>query len=587
MVFNAAMAASEGGFSTSRMNKPPSLTYGLEDRPSLPLTLLLRLQHTLAMSSTLVLVAVILPSTAWPTSLAQDVVRLSMIGAGVGTILQAMNRFGVGTGYLCPQLVGPAFVPASLLAVKTGGLALLYGMTIVTGLFQAILSRFLQRMRFLFPTEVVGVIVAMVGVVLIPLGVSAFFGDTVGLTVIRQDAVLTAAGTFSLMVGLTVWGRGMLRLFSLLIGVGVGLATAYGLDLLSEEDLVDFNAAPLFELPHPLTFNGLSFDLELLIPFLAAGLASSLKGIGDLTTCQRINDAEWVRPDMGSLSKGVLADSLGVAFTGLLGGIAPSTSSSNVGLSIATRATSRWIAFSAGAIFIALAFIPKLATVFVIMPSPVRGAILLYVACFMIVAGLQIVTSRMLDSRKIFIIGISLIAGLSVYVTPEAYGEVPNLLEPLVGSALALCTIVALALNLLFRIGISKRALLVLPIGPDAIQKVLGFTEDEGGKWGARSDVIYRVTGALTEFMEAASELDLVQDDVKINLSFDEMRIVADIRYRGEPLPLPTSRPSQAELLESDPTELGLHGLLLRHYATRVRLSSRDEEIRLLLTFDH
>ena len=311
------------------------------------------------------------------------------------------------------------------------------------------------------------------------------------------------------------------------------------------------------------------------------------KGIGDLTTCQKINDAEWVRPDMGSLSKGVLADSLGVVFTGLLGGMGPSTSSSNVGLSIATGATSRWIAFSAGAIFITLAFIPKLAIVFVIMPSPVRGAILLYVACFMIVAGLQIVTSRMLDSRKVFIVGISLIAGLSVYITPEAYGQVPNLLEPLVGSALALCTTVALTLNLLFRIGISKRVFLVLPTGPDAIDRVRRFTEDEGGKWGVRSGVIYRVTGALTEFMEAASDLELVQDDVKISLSFDEMEIVADIRYRGEPLALPTRRPSEAELLESDPAKLGLPGLLLRHYASNVRLRRQDDEICLLLSFDH
>ena len=171
------------------MNRPASLAYGLEDRPPLPLTLLLGLQHTLAMSSTLVLVGVALPSAAWPTSLAQNVVRMSMIGVGVGTILQAMNRFRIGSGYLCPQLVGPAFLPASLLAVKTGGLALLYGMTIVTGLFQAILSRFLQRMRAVFPTEVVGGVVAMAGVVLIPLGVSAFFGLTVGASAVRGDEV--------------------------------------------------------------------------------------------------------------------------------------------------------------------------------------------------------------------------------------------------------------------------------------------------------------------------------------------------------------------------------------------------------------
>ena len=145
----------------------------------------------------------------------------------------------------------------------------------------------------------------------------------------------------------------------------------------------------------------------------------------------------------------------------------------------------------------------------------------------------------------------------------------------------------ALTLNLLFRIGISKRALLVLRTGPDATENVSRFTEDEGGKWGARSDVIYRVTAALTEFMEAASDLDLVQDEVKISLSFDEIEIVADIRYRGEPLPLPTRRPSEAELLESDPTKLGLPGLLLRHYANKVHLRRQDDEICLLLGFEH
>jgi len=192
-----------------------------------------------------------------------------------------------------------------------------------------------------------------------------------------------------------------------------------------------------------------------------------------------------------------------------------------------------------------------------------------------------------LDSRKIFIVGISMIAGLSVYFTPEVYEQVPSLLEPLVGSALALSTTVALTLNLLFRIGISKHASLLLSVGPDATQKVWRFTEEEGGKWGARSDVIYRVNGALTEFMEAASDLELVEDEVKIGLSFDELEIVADIRYRGEPIPLPTRPPSEAELADADPMKLGLPGLLLRHYANKVDLRRQDDEVCLLLGFDH
>ena len=49
------------------------------------------------------------------------------------------------------------------------------------------------------------------------------------------------------------------------------------------------------------------------------------------------------------------------------------TSSANVGLSIATGATSRRIGFACGAMLIALAFVPKLAVLFAIMPGPVIG----------------------------------------------------------------------------------------------------------------------------------------------------------------------------------------------------------------------
>ena len=83
-----------------------------------------------------------------------------------------------------------------------------------------------------------------------------------------------------------------------------------------------------------------------------------------------------------------------------------STSSANVGLSIATGATSRRIGFACGGILIVLAFVPKLAVLFAIMPSPVIGALLFFAASFMIVAGVQILTSRMMDARKTFVVGV-------------------------------------------------------------------------------------------------------------------------------------------------------------------------------------
>ena len=71
------------------------------------------------------------------------------------------------------------------------------------------------------------------------------------------------------------------------------------------------------------------------------------------------------------------------------------------------------------------------------MPDPVMGAILVYVACYMILAGIQVITSRMLDARRIFVVGIALIFGLSVDMVPGLYRDVPNQIQPLFSSSLS------------------------------------------------------------------------------------------------------------------------------------------------------
>jgi hypothetical protein len=118
-------------------------------------------------------------------------------------------------------------------------------------------------------------------------------------------------------------------------------------------------------------------------------------------------------------AEGVLAGSICTIGAGLLGGAGQSTFSSNVGLSIATKATSRHVALPCGIILILMAFCPKLFAVFAVMPQPVMGAILVYVACFMILAGVQVMTSHILEARKTFVVGIALIFGLSVRMFDE------------------------------------------------------------------------------------------------------------------------------------------------------------------------
>lgn len=565
--------------------RPPNLTYAVDDDPPLPATLLLGLQHVFLIAISLIFPVVIVRSIGGSPEEAEFMVSMSMLAAGVGTVLHALNRRGVGSGYLCPALCGPSFLSASLLAANVGGLHLLFGMTAVAGSFEVLLSRFLHRLRVLFPPEVTGLVVAMVGISVIPTALANFMGRGGADAATEIPELAVALLTLGTMVGISVWSRGRLRLYSVLVGMAMGYLASIHLGILTADHLDLFAEAPLAAVPH-LDYFGWSFDVALLLPFMVAITCSSLKTIGDITTCQKINDADWKRTDMKNVSQGILADGLSAIFGGIVGTMGQSTSSSNIGLSIGTGATSRRIAFAIGGILVLLAFLPKLAMVFVVMPEPVMGATLIYSVSFMIVAGFQIIMSRMLDARRTFLVGIPLIMGLSVDALPGLYDGVPPILAPVFSSSLSLAAVLVVLLNLLFRIGISKRVRLVLRPGVDDADSIFNFLERQGSAWGARREVIYRAISATNELFEAVGSAGLAEGDIDLEVSFDEFNLDVVARYRGEPPVLPSRRPDVVDLLGEGPSAT-LAAFMVTRYANSVRVDNKDGTCRIRLTFDH
>jgi len=266
-----------------------------------------------------------------------------------------------------------------------------------------------------------------------------------------------------------------------------------------------------------------------------------------------------------------------------------STSSSNIGLSLGTGATSRIIAFSAGAILVLLAFVPKLSMIFVIMPATVMGAALVFVAAFMIVTGLQIITSRMMDARKTFVVGVSFIVGFSVDTLPGIYAGAPAMIQPVFSSSLAAAAITALLLNLVFRIGIVKRKVIELEPGTDFSDKIFTFFEKEGGMWGARKEVITRAVSAMTEFMESATFLGLTREKIRAEvLLFDEYSLDVEMRYVGKPLDLsPTARPTDEDLIADESALTRLSTYLICRSADGVSTESKDGLCVVRFHFDH
>jgi NCS2 family nucleobase:cation symporter-2 len=434
--------------------RPAGILYWVDEKPPWGVTLVMALQHCLLMSSSLMLPVVIVREIGGTMTQAAAAVGMSMIAVGIGTLLQTISKGPIGSGYLCPNLCGPSYLAVSVQAAWLGGLPLMHGMIMVAGVFEALLSRIIGRLRFLFPNTVTGIVVLMVGIALIPLGTSKFLGIEIAGDPVDPMNAGIASLSLLLLIGLNLWTKGHLPLYNVLLGMVVAYLLSSWAGILDQSDWQQVGQAPWMALPgQGIELFNFAFDWSLVVPFLIVALCASLKSVGNLITCQNINDAEWREADMKNVGRGLFADSIAVFSGGFLGGVAVDTSSSNVGLSAASGVTSRWIGIVAGAIFIALAFCPKLTTLLGIMPPAAMGAILLYVTSFMIAAGLKILLSTPITPRKTFVVGIALIFGLSVDILPQMYTQLHPWIKPLFSSSLTLSTVLAILLHQLFRIG--------------------------------------------------------------------------------------------------------------------------------------
>jgi len=566
--------------------KPANLAYGVEDSMPLRSFIPLVLQQLIMLSVDLIFPVLIVAAIGGTTELAQSVVSLMMVAMGIGTLMQACHKGPLGSGYFCAQETGAPYFPASVMAVKAGGFPLLFGMTIVAGLSQILMSRVLHKMRVLFPVEITGLIVTMMAVSFINYSIPSFIGLD------RNEGVSTAATvgisclTLAVIIMMHVWGTARMREYSILGGILVGYVISYYTGVLTEVHLSKFADAPFFAFPD-MGHVGWSFDSALLAPFLVAAFCSSIKTIANISTCQKVNDVNWRRMDIHTVSKGLFSEGCSSIISGLLGTMGQTTSSGSVGLSVATGATSRRISYGVGTMFILLAFLPKIAALFAIMPKPVMGVILLIEISFVLPTGMQICSSRMLDARKIFVIGLSFAFGMAIEIIPDFYMVLPEWLQPLFKTSMAMASIMAIFLSLIFRIGIDKHRILELEQGTTSSTTVLDFMETSGEIWGARSEVIKRAAFAINEFVESATELGLATGKIKVDVSFEEFNLDVDIYYDGLLMDFPAVRPTETELMEDESAFIRLSGFLMRKYADKMKSKMSNGRCHVQFHFDH
>jgi xanthine permease XanP len=564
------------------MSRPSELLYAVDETPPPAVVVASALQHVAVIAITLVFALIIGREAELTRIQFLDLVSRSMISIGIATILFCIRTKFVGCGYLCPACYTAIFLGPSLFALKQGGLPLVFGMTIVAGLVQVAISPILQRLRVLMPSEIAGLVIAIVGLSIAALGVRYMVGitDRGGI----QPSYLVVSGvSLAVMVALNIWARGYAKMFCVLIGMVVGYALSAALGVLDLSAVVPPQGLAILRLPS-MDYIQYRFDFVTLTPFVVAAFASTLRVMGDVTNCQRINDKDWVRPNFASLAGGVAANGLASIVCGLAGSFGPNSYSSCVGLSAATGVTSRVVGYAVGIAFVLLALIPAVLVLFAAMPLPVMGAALFFTAAFVFTSGIQIITARMLDARKTIVIGFSFAMAVMADLYHDVFINAPVALQPIVANSLVLGTVCACALNLIMRLGVRQRVVMRLEAGHVNREAIEQFMSEQGGRWGARRDIISRAIFGIVQVLEVVGD---IPEGTEVEASFDEFNLDVSVRYKGAPLIIPERKPTPREIVASEDGERMLAGYLLRQSADRINCKASGSIAQVQLHYDH
>ena len=564
--------------------KPADLIYGVDDMPPIGRLIPLGLQFVIYISVTLVYIVLISEYGDVPPKVTADSISMAMIAIGIATILQSLWKGPVGSGYFASPVYSAVYLAPCVLAVKAGGLPAVFAMTIFAGAVEIVMSIFIKRLKPVFPPAVAGFIVLVIG---IELGLVALdnmlYIRGYGQPEYVQHLVVGMI-TLWIIMGFSIWFKGILRLLCSLIGISVAFVVALFLGIVPDSSIELFKNSAVFALPDT-SFISYDFELSLVPAFLMAAIAASLRTIGVVTTAEKINDADWKKPDYGPIRKGMLADGLGCMLGGFMGAPGMNATPGIVGLSQAAGSTSRYMAFPTGIMLIILAFFPKISALFLMLPLPVVGASLVVSGAFMIAGGIEIMTSRNLDSRMTYVIGVSLLLGVGRKVYHGFFDRFPEWLRLMTDTTLSIALISSIILVLIFRLGIKKTEVFVSGELAPTLDSLVTFLKANEKKWRLDDEIIQHAKSTVEEIVNHLNEAGLISGPVRLEASYDEVFLEICIDYKGTLLALPAVGVHKGQMFGEDAFVHGIKGFLTGVYPDKIETSAKKDDVKIRLFF--
>ncbi len=386
-----------------------------------PKMLVLGLQHMFAMFGATVLVPILVNGYGLPLS-----IQTTLFMAGLGTLM-----FHFITKWKVPAFLGSSFAflggYAAVAALSVGKYAGMSGAEklqyagggiVVAGILYMILALVIKVvgvkkvMRFL-PPIVTGPIIILIGLNLAPSAVSN-----------ASTCWPLALAAMAIVVVANIWGKGMVKIIPILLGV-VGsyviavIANALGATTASGSPLVDFSAlagAKLIGLqPFVTNFAGsvCKFDLTTILVMAPISIASMMEHIGDISAISATVGENFVE-DPG-LHRTLIGDGLATSFAAAFGGPANTTYGENTGVLVLSGVYDPRVIRLAAIYAIVLSFSPAFAALVNSMPAAIIGGVSFILYGMISAIGIRNVVENRVDftqSRNLIIGAVILVCGL-------------------------------------------------------------------------------------------------------------------------------------------------------------------------------
>lgn len=440
---------------------PPAtadLLYGLDDRPPLRETLLVALQHVLA-----VFVGIVTPPLIVAGALKLDagdtayLVSMSLFVSGIATMLQTSRLGPIGSGLLSIQgtsftFIAPIISTAGALMAGGAGshaaLATVFGLCLGGALIVILASRFIRLASAAITPIVTGTVVTLIGLTLLQVAavnVGGGFGAKADGTFGSLTNLSLAAIVIVVVLIFNSSRSRYLRMLSVVLGIAAGYL---GGIVLGRVDLTALRSASLLTVPIPFRY-GLGFSWGALLPFALMYLITVMESIGDLTatsalTGQPISGPVYLR----RLQGGLLADGLNSIVGACLNSFPSTTFAQNNGVIQLTGVGSRHVGVFIGGMLVVLGLVPLVGVLVQALPPAALGGATLIMFGMVAASGIRILSRVPLNRRNAIILAISLGLGLAVTFVPELLDALPPLLKSALSSGIAIGGLAALVLNL-------------------------------------------------------------------------------------------------------------------------------------------